>query len=267
MEIEIAPARLDDVRPLRDIYKRELDDLVRYEAAIRDGKCDLYVIGKDGQQIGYGIVQREMEPQGAVIEFFLSSLYRVDILPIFSRFVVVSNATGIAARTNDSILAPLLYGHTVDVSAPTIFFRDDRTTHHLAPRSTLRTIELSDTERLAPILCRPESWPFDLANADELRGWITRGVGWVLERDGDVLGLGAIYDHYNPPFADLAMWVVEPYRKQGFGAYILQELKRRSYEAGLVPTARCHEWNIASRNTLHKAGFFPNARLLIGTVA
>jgi GNAT superfamily N-acetyltransferase len=73
--------------------------------------------------------------------------------------------------------------------------------------------------------------------------------------------------HYNPPYGDLYMEVDERFRRRGYGSYLIQELKRVSYEAGLVPAARCNVANGASRATLQKAGLLPCARLLSGVLA
>lgn len=62
------------------------------------------------------------------------------------------------------------------------------------------------------------------------------------------------------------MEVVESARWQGFGSYIVQELKRTCYEVGRKPAARCDPNNLGSRRTLEKAGFLPWARLLVGEV-
>jgi ribosomal protein S18 acetylase RimI-like enzyme len=63
------------------------------------------------------------------------------------------------------------------------------------------------------------------------------------------------------------MEVAEPYRRQGYGSYLVQELKRVAYERGSVPAARCNVRNTASRGTLQKAGFVACARILSGRVA
>jgi predicted GNAT family acetyltransferase len=60
------------------------------------------------------------------------------------------------------------------------------------------------------------------------------------------------------------MEVAEPFRMRGFGAYLVQELKRICYEAGSIPCARCNTANTASRRTLQKACFVPCAHLLTG---
>src|SRR5262249_49614062 len=87
---------------------------------------------------------------------------------------------------------------------------------------------------------------------------------FVLELNREPVGRGSILFHYNPPYADLAMEVNESFRRRGFGAYIIQELKRVAYEWGAIPGARCSPTNVASQQTLQKAGMVPYANMLVG---
>jgi hypothetical protein len=47
---------------------------------------------------------------------------------------------------------------------------------------------------------------------------------------------------------------------------MVQELKRICYEMGKIPAARCSITNVASRQTMQKAGMLPCCRLLVGDV-
>ena len=89
---------------------------------------------------------------------------------------------------------------------------------------------------------------------------------WLLQVDGQTAGNGAILFHYNRPYCDLAMDVAEPFRRRGFGAYLVQELKRHAYRLGGLPGARCSLDNVPSRKTLQKAGLVPFAHILNGTI-
>jgi RimJ/RimL family protein N-acetyltransferase len=92
------------------------------------------------------------------------------------------------------------------------------------------------------------------------------GSEWVLEVNGTTVATGGIMFHYNRPYGDLYMEVVEPFRRRGLGSHFVQELKRVAYELESIPCARCNPLNIASRKTLQKAGFVPFAHILNGTI-
>jgi GNAT superfamily N-acetyltransferase len=78
---------------------------------------------------------------------------------------------------------------------------------------------------------------------------------------------GDILFHYNRPYGDIYMKVAEPFRRRGVGTYLVQELKRVCYQGGSVPAARCNPTNIASRQTLQRAGFVPCGHIVKGTVS
>ena len=64
----------------------------------------------------------------------------------------------------------------------------------------------------------------------------------------------------------MAMEIAEPFRRRGFGSYLVQELKRAAYQLGSLPCARCSPDNVASRKTLQRAGLVPFAHILNGTI-
>jgi RimJ/RimL family protein N-acetyltransferase len=108
----------------------------------------------------------------------------------------------------------------------------------------------------------------DDADRDRVFPHKLEGVGdWLLEANGRIVATGGVYSHYNPPYGDVSMEVDEPFWRRGLGGYLVQELKRTSYEMGRVPTARCSVTNIASRATLQKAGFLPCARIIRGVIS
>ena len=53
------------------------------------------------------------------------------------------------------------------------------------------------------------------------------------------------------------MDVAEPFRRRGFRAHLVQELKRIAYELGSVPAACCGPDNVASCKTLQKPDSCP----------
>jgi hypothetical protein len=62
------------------------------------------------------------------------------------------------------------------------------------------------------------------------------------------------------------MEVGEAFLRQGWGALMVQELKRATYGLGQIPCARCNPANLASRRTLQRAGFAPRGEILVGSL-
>ena len=168
-------------------------------------------------------------------------------LPLFRRLVAVAGARTIAAQTSDVLLSLMLHDCAVDLASDTILFADAITTHHHAAGVTLR--RLTETDRTIVFHHTVEP------------------IGdWGLESDSRIVATGGLFFHYNPPFGDIYMEVAEPFRRRGFGSYLVQELKRICREKGHVPAARCNTDNQASRLALQRAGMLPCGRIVVGRI-
>jgi hypothetical protein len=60
--------------------------------------------------------------------------------------------------------------------------------------------------------------------------------------------------------------VEEAHRRNGFGSFMVQELKREAYSMNKVPAARCNAGNTASKATLIKSGMRICGYILIGEI-
>jgi hypothetical protein len=89
---------------------------------------------------------------------------------------------------------------------------------------------------------------------------------YTLEQDGHVIATGGYVWNYNFPYIDLHNEVKEEYRKKGYGALIVQELKKEAYRLGRVPAARCNMKNTASKRTPLKAGMQICGHILVGEI-
>jgi len=92
------------------------------------------------------------------------------------------------------------------------------------------------------------------------------GTEYVLEADGEIVATGGYVWNYNFPYIDLYYEVKEGHRKKGFGTLIVQELKKEAYTLNRVPAARCNLKNLASRNTLTRAGMRVCGHILVGKI-
>jgi GNAT superfamily N-acetyltransferase len=248
LKIEIAPVALDEILPLRDLYRQEMNCQIVHDSLPGRGFGDLYLIRANGRVAGYGFVMGYRgEPRDTVREFYVLTEYRAAALPMFQRLIAVSQAKTVVAQTNDILLTLMLFDCASQIKSDTIVFHDVLATFLSSPEANLREANESDTERIFSHKVEP--------------------VGeWIIEAGGTIVATGGIARHYNPPYGDLFMEVDEPYRRRGYGSYLIQELKRVCYEMGRIPAARCSASNVASRATLQKAGLFPCARLISGVI-
>jgi GNAT superfamily N-acetyltransferase len=246
MNIEVSRVEVNEITPLRELYRQEMNCQIIHDAFPRRGFSDPYLIRVESRVAGYGLVANRHDPD-TVDEFYPLPAYRAAALPIFRQLLEVSQATRIRAQTNDRLLLLMLYDCAANISSDTILFADAFTTYLTCPTGILRKVSEADKARLFEHKGEPEG-------------------DWMIESDGVPVASGGALFHYNPPYADLYMEVSEPHRRRGFGSYLVQELKRICYEMGKTPAARCSASNIASRQTMQKAGLLPCGRILVGDV-
>jgi GNAT superfamily N-acetyltransferase len=248
MRTEVAPEDTEQVRPLRELYRRKMNCQIVHDSWFERGWTDPYLLHVDGRLAGYGLVGGASgNPHDVIIEFYVLPAFRAAALPVFRRLAAVSQARSVEAQTNDILLTLMLYDCASKIESETVLFHDAFTTHLAVPGATFRRLTESDKGRIFLHSVEP--------------------VGdWGIEADGAIAATGGILCHYNVPYGDIHMEVAAPVRRRGYGSYLVQELKRTCREMGKVPAARCKASNVASRATLQKAGLLPCARMLTGTI-
>jgi GNAT superfamily N-acetyltransferase len=246
MTIEVSRVEVNDIIPLRELYRQEMNCQIVHDSFPRRGFSDPYLICVGGRIAGYGLVANKHCPD-TVNEFYTLPDYRAAALPMFRQLLEMSQATQIRTQSNDRLMLLMLYDCAANITTDTILFADGLTTHLTCPTGMLRQVTEADRERLFEHKSEP-------------------GGDWMIESDGVAVATGGALFHYNPPYGDIYMEVHEAYRRRGYGSYLVQELKRICYEMGKIPAARCNVSNVASRQTLQKAGMLPCGRILLGDV-
>jgi GNAT superfamily N-acetyltransferase len=236
MDIQVSRVDVQAILPLRELYRHEMHAQIVHDSFPRRGFSDAYLVEAAGRAAGYGLVSNQHFPD-AVGEFYVIPAYRGQALPMFRRLLDVSRAVSIRAQSNDRLLSALLYDVASTITADIVLFADAFVSHLPCPDGVLRQTPESD------------------------------GVDWRIEIGDTSVATGGVLFHYNVPYGDVYMNVEEPFRRRGFGSYLVQELKRLCYETGHVPAARCNAVNLPSRKTLEKAGLLPCGHILQGEVA
>jgi GNAT superfamily N-acetyltransferase len=244
---DVTAVPLDAILDLRDAYRREMNCQIVHDSWHARGFTNSYLLRVDGQIVGYGAVGAPPgEPKDIVKELFVRPEFRGAALPLLRQLIAGSGAQRIDAQTNDVLLSLMLFDCARDLTSETILFADAvKTMLPCPPGVTLRPVTDADGAGVFTHTAEP--------------------VGdWGLECDGELAATGGLLFHYNPPYGDIYMEVAGPYRRRGFGSYLVQELKRIGYEMQRIPAARCGQGNVASRRTLQRAGMFPCARIMRG---
>jgi GNAT superfamily N-acetyltransferase len=247
MNIEVINVPLSEIASLRELYLAENNFLIRYHARHERGWSDSWLLMVNNKKVGYGSVmgKEELTHRDTIFEFYIDPAYRNKTSEIFKAFLKSTGAAYIECQTNEKILTALLFEFATNIESDTFLFKDSEKTALNLNRVNFRMREKQDT--IFHHKLEPEG-------------------NFVLDQNGSVVATGGFMLHYNKPFADLYMEVDEPYRKMGYGSFLIQELKKECYLAGRVPAARCNKSNVASRNTLQKAGFVVSGFMASGVV-
>lgn len=239
-------AQLSEIQHLRALYLQEMNTQIRYDACHARGLTDSYLLHVDDVCVGYGSIKgQKRHDRDTIFEFYVAPAFRNASRQLFSELIAASRVTRIECQSNDRLLTPLLYEFARDINSDAVLFEDDVATRH----------------RIAGAVVRPRR------EHDRIFEHNFEPVGdYLLQVDGDIVATAGFFLHYNPPFADLYMEVRPDCRRRGFGAFILQEVKKACYLAGRVPAARTGLDNVASRATLQKAGLRVSGFMLIGSI-
>jgi GNAT superfamily N-acetyltransferase len=246
MDVSLVPS--EEVRAMRDLYRREMNCQIIHDSWHGRGWVDCYQLRLNGHVAGYGLVGGVRgETRDIVTEFYVLPIDRAAALPLFRRLIELSKARTIETQSNDILLTLMLYDCASQIISDRILFHDALTTNLPAHRAKFRRVTESDRDQI-------------------IRVKLDADATWLLEKSGTIVATGGILFHYNVPYGDIYMAVAEEFRRRGYGSYLVQELKQTCYEMGRVPAARCNATNAASRATLQKAGMLPCGRMLTGII-
>ncbi len=214
----------------------------------RPGWTLSYLLEGGGIVLGFGsiAIAGPWKDKPTLFEFYVLPEHRGRAFEIFTVLLAGSGARFFEAQTNDAVLLAMVLTWGSEMESEKIVFHDRFTTAIAVPGASLRC--LTPMEEIQQAFVRRQG-----------------GGEWILEMAGKEVAKGGILFHYNVPYGDIYMEVAEPYRRRGLGSYLVQELKREAWQLGAIPSARCNTANVASRQTLQKAGFVPFAHILIGS--
>jgi GNAT superfamily N-acetyltransferase len=248
MAIAARISQLSEIAPLREQYREEMNCQIIHDSIHgRPGWTREYALELDGVAAGYGsvAVAGPWHDKPALYEFYVQRKHRMRMFDLFASLLAVCGAKIIETQSNARMLMAMLHTLARNVRTESILFEDAFQTLYAPAGAGFRMTTAEDSEALRQ---------HDLD--DEAR--------WVVIMNSEIAGAGGVLYHYNRPYADVYMKIAEPFRQQGLGAYMVQELKAVCRKGGNVPAARCNVDNLPSRRTLQKAGFVPCGNIVVG---
>jgi GNAT superfamily N-acetyltransferase len=247
MDLKIIKTSLDTIQPLRALFLQENNFQVRYDACHIRGWADEYIFRLDDVEIGYGSVKgkEDLKDRNAIFEFYVVPAFRNRAAAIFAELVKVSRVIYIECQSNDFLLSAMMFEFARNIFSDVVLFKAGPVTYHYFNDVVFR--KKTDTDHLFDHKHEPEG-------------------DYVIEKNGEIVGTGGFLLHYNKPFADLYMEVQPEQRRNGYGSFLIQEIKKACYLAGRVPAARCGISNPASKATLIKGGMEVTGYMLTGEI-
>jgi GNAT superfamily N-acetyltransferase len=249
--MKVHRVELREIEGMRDIYRHEMHCQIIFDSIhTRPGWSLEYLITDGGGKVGYGsvAVAGPWKEKPALYEFFVLPQYRRLVFDSFLALLAATGTTEIETQSNGGLLPVMLHTFAPAVTSESILFHDKVTTAYAPPDALFRRATPEDAGSVA-------------------QQELDSGANWLVAVGGVVAAAGDILFHYNRPYGDIYMKVGESFRRRGIGTYLVQELKRVCYEGGSLPAARCNPGNIASRQTLQRAGFVPCGHIVKGTVS
>jgi GNAT superfamily N-acetyltransferase len=261
--VTVTTVNLDRLVALRTIYRAEFPtQLVHDSIRTRPGWTVNVLLTEADEPCGFsarGSVANRLEQVGfatvaiagpwagtpTLLEYFVVPAVRHRALVWFDDVVRSLGIVAVEMQTVSPLVSALVWSRCEMVTCEKIVLRHVRTTAHAVPGASL--VAKSDDE--------------SIVHAISVR---SGGPVWGLVVDGVEIGRGGFLCHYNEPYADIHMEIDEPFRRRGFGRYLVQELGRLAYQHGQIPAARCGPTNAGSLATLIAAGFEPCSTILAG---
>src|SRR6266498_2605630 len=210
MELAAKAANVQDILPWREMYRLEMACQIIHDSLhSRKGWTEPYLLTAGGVSVGYGsiAVGGPWKGKPTVFEWYVVPQYRSRMFDLFSALLSASGTATIETQSNDTLLTVMLHTFAQSVTSESILFHDKLTTAYSPPGAIVRCTTPEDAAQLLSHELDPEAH-------------------WVVEVERKVAAAGGVLFHYNRPYGDIYMKVAEPFRRRGFGSYLVQELKR-----------------------------------------
>ena len=247
--VRVQQTSLQEIAAMREAFRAEMDCQIVHDSIHHRPAWTLeYALVEGDRAVGYAslAVDGPWRNRPTFYELYVAPDRRFRAYALFEAFLTATQPPAFEVQSSDVLTTTMALTFGRDIATERVVFRDYATTARRLPGASLRCVTPAE----------------DIQTAIAIR---QGGGEWLLEVNGTVVGKGGILFHYNPPYGDVYMEVNEEFRRRGFGAYLVQELKRLCYELGGVPAARSDPTNTASHRTLQRAGFLPYAHILIGS--
>jgi len=248
VKFSIKPSDAAAIALFRERYKAEMVCQIVHDSLHgRSGWVQWHEVSYDGRSIGYcaSVVAGPWKGTVTFFELYVLPEWRSFLFQIAEAYMTSARVDAVLGQTNDELMRLVIDQYCAQASVEKVLFESGSDTRLPSRGARVsRRADLKDQK-----IFEHEHEP----------------VGdWLLELQGEIIGTGGYLDHYNYPYVDVFLELRPDKRRQGYGSFFLQELKKLATLDKKVPYGRCCVDDIASRRAMERAGMFPCAHIVTG---
>lgn len=255
-QTRILPCEWEEIHPFVERYLK--DNRITVESFWEDHvmESNYYKVMCDDQMAGYFAIQDEE----TLVLFHIFDQYSDQSQALFARAKVYENVTNAMVATGDEYFL----SHCIDS-----FSRIEKQAYFSiytekdipVERQKKLSLRLADVE--ADLDTLKLSGDFLDGEIDKLREGVEHLQVYIVTCEGETIGFGVVeYGRVVRDIASIGMYVREQYRRQGFAANILRELKALVQGKGYRAFSGCWYYNHNSKKSMESAGAYSKSRLI-----
>lgn len=249
-------ASLQEIAPLRSQYLDELFQAQELFLELKVRKASVYRLSLAKMPVGYVLLD---EPEQTLLEYYVTRPFLDQVDAIFGKILQRCGIRQAFCKSFDHTLLSCCLTYQKSVRPYGISFREYAPLEQIEAPSPVR-VRLANANDIPLVVSVNE----EIFEADEeIHEVIGNQNMFLFEQGTTLVGFG-IFQRNIPgrPDFDIGMLVTKPFRRQGYGAYIIRFLTEYCLQNDWRPICGCAIENIASRRTLEKAGYIGRHRLL-----
>lgn len=214
-----------------------------------------WLLEQGDRRIGYAVIDGD----GELLELFHRLSSTIDLPALLGMLAATAGVASCLYQSFDPGMRTLATAVAARTEQVGVLFRTILDPN-CRPRAdvSMRQADQADVARIAGIDAE------FFADSDEIRRYLDLGGLWLLQTAANrVVGCGVAEPVLPGGTAiDIGMMVAPEFRRQGYGAFIVSQLKIDQLSKGLRPICGCAIDNVGSQRAIQKAGFAPDHKLL-----
>jgi len=248
---------IDKIKKYRAEYLNSLPEFQELYIELMINESDCYLLQKDGNEIGYAIVNTD----DILIEFYVNNKHISGSYDIFKQVVTDLSVTEIYCKSFDSLLLSNCLLGSFPYSVIGVLYRD-----YVEPLvsldSAIKMIK-SVLSSIALFKKQDDSIKELFETDDQLTRFIKHENVFEFYKNDEFVGCGMVLIT-NPDwnYCDLGVWVKPSERGNKIGSRIILHLREFAIGNNLNPSCGCAFENIASQKTIERSGFVSKYKLI-----